>query len=461
MTMNGIRIAFAVLAIVSTPTFTSAESLRAGVAQEKITPATGGFIGGYPHVRVARTVRSDLYAKALVFQYGGQRVAIVANDLVCVTPEIVKAAQELIAKNCGIGPDAVMICATHTHTGPEIRDRKGYPYGSDPAYNAELARKIAAVVERAYNAMFEASVHVGRADAEGYAMNRYRRLNSGRDIECYSDPPKDTGYDKDIVGFAGPVDHTVRTLCLRDAKGRVRGLAVNFALHPNSGKKATYYSAEWPGETARRIAEKYGADVPCLVLQGAAGDVQRKPGTPERDGKGVAEAAVKADERTVRLASGPLDRRLAVLKIPYCLRAELAKDIAFFKDKKDLSEVEKRLVQSLTKCHDRWDLDHQVMDVPVQCFRIGEAAIVGLPGEPFTALGLEIRKGSPAKETFVVGYANDWRPGYIPPADQATRGAYGERACETRRLAAGAAKHIVDSAIANLREMWRRPEGSP
>lgn len=458
--MNWIRIAYTFLVLASTPVFAWADSLRAGVAQEKITPAAGGFLGGYPHVRVAQTVQSDLYAKAMVFEHGGKRVAIVANDLVGVTPEIVKAAQELIAKNCGISADAVMICATHTHTGPEIRDRKGYPYGSDPAYNAELARKMAAVVERACNALFEASLHVGRADAEGFAMHRYRRLNSGRDIECYTDPPKDTGYEKDIVGFAAPVDHTVRTLCLRDAKGRVRGLAVNFALHPNSGKKASYYSAEWPGETARCIAEKYGADVPCLVLQGAAGDVQRKPGTPQRDGKGVAEAAAKADERAVRLAGGPLDRRLAILKIPYCLKAELAKEIAFFKDKKDLSEVEKRLVQSLTKCYDRWEHDNQVMDVPVQCFRIGEAAIVGLPGEPFTALGLEIRKGSPAKETFVVGYANDWRPGYIPPADQATRGAYGERACETRRLVAEAAGQIVDAAIANLRQMWRRPEES-
>jgi len=456
MNTGSIRVACAVLGLLGMPAMALADPLRAGVAQEKITPAMGGYLGGYPHVRIARTVQSDLYTKAMVFECRSKRVAIVANDLVCVTPEIVKAARERIAEKCGIGPDAVMICATHTHTGPEIRDRKDRPYGSDPAYNAELVLKMAAVVQRAGSSMFDATLHAGQADAEGYAMNRYRRLKNGRDLECYSDPPKGTGYDQEIIGFAGPVDHAVRTLCLRDGKGALRGIGVNFALHPNSGKKATYYSAEWPGETVRCIAEKYGAEVPCLVLQGAAGDVQRKPGSPVRDGRAIADAALKANEGAVQpAASDRLDCRTKILKIPYCLKADLAKDIAYYQNKKELSDAEKRLLQLLLKCHDRWENDGQVMEVPVQCFRIGDVAVVGLPGEPFTALGLEIRKGSPAKQTFVLGYANDWRPAYIPPADQASRGAYGERACESRYLAAEAAKRIVDSALASLRDLWR------
>ena len=111
----------------------------------------------------------------------------------------------------------------------------------------------------------------------------------------------------------------------------------------------------------------------------------------------------------------------------------------------------KRLIDFYDLC----DKDGQMLRVPVQCLRIGDAAIVGLPGEPFTALGLEIKKQSPARQTFVVGYANDWRPAYVPPADQTQRGGYGERPCEGRYLVAEAAKMMVDSALKSLRDMWK------
>jgi hypothetical protein len=109
----------------------------------------------------------------------------------------------------------------------------------------------------------------------------------------------------------------------------------------------------------------------------------------------------------------------------------------------------------LIEFYELWDKEEKVADVPVQCLRIGDVAIVGLPGEPFTALGLDIKRGSPAKQTFVVGYANDWRAAYVVPADQAHRGAYGERPCEARYLVDTAAKMMVDSALNSLRDMWK------
>jgi len=452
--MRGLCTVFALAAL---PSVVFADTLRVGAAQQKITPKMGSHLGGYWRVRIAETVRSDLYTKAMVFEIKGRRVAIVANDLIGITPEIAAAARKIITERCSIPSDAILICATHTHTGPEIRDRKDRSYGSDPQYNAELIKIMAAVVEHASDSMFEGAVFVGQANADGYSKNRYCRLTDGRDVATYTDLPDEPPYEGDIIGYASPMDNSVQTLCLKDAQNRIRATAVNFAAHPNSGKKATYVWAEWPGDTAQRVAEEYGEDVPCLLLQGAAGDVQcTSKMSREQVGRGIGEVAIGINARVVKPMVTPvLDWRVETLKIPYCSRVELAKVIAYYRRKKTVTDEEGRLMQRLIEFYEVWDKEGKVAELPVQCLRIGDMAIVGLPGEPFTALGLEIKGKSPAKQTFVVGYANDWRAAYVVPADQAHRGAYGERPCEARYLVDTAAKMMVDSALESLRDMWK------
>ena len=44
---------------------------------------------------------------------------------------------------------------------------------------------------------------------------------------------------------------------------------------------------------------------------------------------------------------------------------------------------------------------------------IGEVAIVGVPGELFTGLGVDLKERSPFEHTYVVSLANDWM-GYLP-----------------------------------------------
>ena len=55
----------------------------------------------------------------------------------------------------------------------------------------------------------------------------------------------------------------------------------------------------------------------------------------------------------------------------------------------------------------------------LQALRIGDTGVIGLPGEPFSNLGIEARERSKAKKTFYVGYANDGI-GYIPTMEAFT-----------------------------------------
>ena len=52
---------------------------------------------------------------------GSTRIALVACDLITMTAEISAEARRIVSEATGIPGRNVMICSTHTHTGPELR----------------------------------------------------------------------------------------------------------------------------------------------------------------------------------------------------------------------------------------------------------------------------------------------------------------------------------------------------
>ena len=64
------------------------------------------------------------------------------------------------------------------------------------------------------------------------------------------------------------------------------------------------------------------------------------------------------------------------------------------------------------------------LPVEIQVLMLGKDILFAmLPGEVFTKWGLKIKKCSPAKNTFVIGIAND-EVGYIPDEDDFARNGY-------------------------------------
>ncbi|NLS92579.1 MAG: hypothetical protein GXX96_10500 [Planctomycetaceae bacterium] len=63
------------------------------------------------------------------------------------------------------------------------------------------------------------------------------------------------------------------------------------------------------------------------------------------------------------------------------------------------------------------------IDAEIQGLRIGPFVLVTFPGEPFAEVGLNIKRRSPAPETFVAGYSNG-HFGYAPTADAYSEEAY-------------------------------------
>ncbi len=430
---------------------------RAGCSEVVITPPVGVSLAGYFHDRVSKSVRDDLYAKALVLDHDGTRIAIVACDLICVDAEVVDPAKRAIEEQLGIPPSHVLICATHTHTGPEIRKTAVVPRMDE--WVEELPGKLAQAVGEAAESMFTATLRPGSICAEGYSFNRLFRLEDGSEVfGRRGDGPA-------VIGSAGPIDPELQTLGVVDEQNRLRALLVNFALHVDviGGGSADFISADWPGEMGQAIKGVYGEDVVTLLLQGTCGDINHRPhdptnlptGGPQKAiqiGRGLAGAAMAAWERGEPLSELRLDGKLEIVPIPYYTRDEkLLAEIEELKKREELHDFDRFLIERT----ESWEHDGKMADVPVHCLRIGDMAIAALPAEIFARIGLEIKYWSPAEFTMVVELANARVSNYVPTTDQAERGAYGAKPILSRWLCADAGRHMADKAQVMLREMWR------
>jgi hypothetical protein len=79
-----------------------------------------------------------------------------------------------------------------------------------------------------------------------------------------------------------------------------------------------------------------------------------------------------------------------------------------------------------------------------------DIAIVGLPGELFSELGVTIKRNSPFKYTMVMGYTGSTTIGYIPTAKATEEGGYG---AENVPVAKNTGDLLVDESLKLLREL--------
>jgi neutral ceramidase len=89
----------------------------------------------------------------------------------------------------------------------------------------------------------------------------------------------------------------------------------------------------------------------------------------------------------------------------------------------------------------------------IQVLRIGDVAIVGLPGEFFVEFGLAIKQQSPARATFVAGLANG-SLGYVPTVAAFAEGGYEPTTWHYSKLAPDAGPICVAAAEQQLQALF-------
>ena len=230
------------------------KTLKAGMAKTVITPPVGTQLSGYGgRTDPSTEVLDDLYAKALVFDDGNERIALVVCDIIGFRIDMVNEMRAIIQQQTGIKPDNIMITCTHTHSGPNLRS-------ADSAYVESLKLHVAGAVAAAANSMKEARVGAARGECHVGANRRHPNSPSGP-YNLYKYPD-------------GIMDPTVMVLRVEDTAGNIIGLVTNHAGHPVAwGSRELGISRDYPGFAIDVLEKVWGDDVVAIFLQGCCGDL--------------------------------------------------------------------------------------------------------------------------------------------------------------------------------------------
>src|SRR5436190_2608338 len=206
------------IAMACAPTSTAAP-LKANVAKVDITPPPNQLLWGYPErVKPASGTLDPLYARVLVLESGGERLAWVDLDLGrAFGSDSISYLREIARKTSGI--THLLVQATHTHSGPVVLN--AYPNGV-PAWEIATLEKIGTAIATAAEGLTDISVSTGYGQADiGY--NR-RSINADGTVSML--------WRNLTHSPTSPRDSTVAILRIDTIDGQPLAILVNYACHP-------------------------------------------------------------------------------------------------------------------------------------------------------------------------------------------------------------------------------------
>lgn len=388
----------------------------------------------------------QLRVVAVVLEKAGQpKVAVVAADVLFVPRWIVDPALEEVEKQTGIPPSNVLVNATHTHHAPSVTKVHGYE--PDKLFCERLQLGLVEAVTKANANLKSDATFLFRQGEENTVGQNSRLLLSDGTIFW-------TGPHDDAVRPTGPFDPELPVLAFRGENDKLQALIFNHSTHTIGTRGGAVRSPSFYGLAAQELELELGGVV--QFLEGASGSTHNLtlPGSEmtERIKVAVKDTLSKAEPREVT--------RLRAIKRPFKFKVR-----AFDEEveaKKVESYVRKRVPQAADAIIKvfagmRAELASQQgeeRETWIQAVLIGDVAIVGVPAEYFTVLGVDIKKRSPLENMYVAELANDWI-GYLPDQEGHKLGGYQTWMGLHSYAEPGTGERVADEAVAILEELAR------
>lgn len=254
-------------------------TLIVGAACEEITPETPLMMGGYasrskPH----EGVRTPIFTRILYCRLGEEQMIWTESDLIGLEFEDTQKICALVSEATGVKAESVIVSTTHTHSAPAAADicaPKEHDY-----LESFLMPRIVKGAKRAIQEAEPCTMTV----VEGTSDLAHDRRN---------DPVPGDGAAPNADKAKAIVDYRVPAVGFKriaasgeKPAGSFKAILIQYAMHPTSWGDQLI-GAEWPGETAAAVRERFGDDVEPFVVQGAAGNLgspcRRAPADQMRD----------------------------------------------------------------------------------------------------------------------------------------------------------------------------------
>ena len=380
--------------------------MRAAFYECDVTPPLGCFLWGHYKPVYAKHVYTNLYAKAVVIEDGGEVTAMVAIDSCSFPPEMHDIVTKRVFEYTGITADKVCITSNHSHSGAPISDSPEIGCHADAEYKDVFFRRCADAIILAYRRLEEVEVSFSTSEVKGPCFNRDYIRGDG----SYGTQPS-----PDSIGNLDGVDEELPVLMFKKNEKPV-GAIISYALHQCTNKEEKRgYSGDYAAIMSAELKKKYGNDFVSLFAVGTCGDVNHIDPNPENErysyktlGPILANAVIESQENSVAVEGSVYSKKEYVRVPRRSADPELAQNdiIRLAQDKKGQMRL-RNMMYYISRP------EPEYTDLAVQCIKIGDTLIACLPGEIYVAYGKEIKEKSPYKHTFVIENCNTYC-GYIP-----------------------------------------------
>ncbi len=423
------------------------DGVRVGAAAVNLKAADHMEVAGGIHPGLARGQEGELRAIAIVLEKEGVTLAIVTLDILMITRDILDLAAKDIEEATGIPFANILINCTHTHHAPSTMRVHGY--AADLGFTMRVQKGIVSAVKQAHAKLSadecDFHFHLGREATVG--QNSRQLLPDGRVYWIGR---------REFVRPTGPFDPELPVLAFRDHSdgglGTLRAVLFNHSTHTIGTITPGVRSPSFYGLAGQRLEQAFGGVF--SFIEGASGSTHNLTlscaEATDRIANTVKEALANAERRPVK--------RLASLKRAFTYQVRHFDEVA---EESAVSEycrkwvgdsaanfvpVFRQMRRQLSK------LQGQERETWVQAMVIGDVAVVGVPAEFFTKLGIDIKNRSPYRYTYVAELANDWI-GYLPDKDAHKLGGYQVWTGFHSYADPGTGERVVDGAVALLKEL--------
>ena len=193
-------------------------------------------------------IHIPLRSNALAITDGTQKICLISNDVMEISPSLADEIRTEISKRSGLPFDNIILHNIHTHSAPRFGGASVRPGGSNQTYRD---RTVEAIIANAVKAI---------TDTESYQDFNLEIAKGTTDI------------NRNRCEKEGPVDHALYAAKLVNKKGQPICAFFNLACHPVSmGHISLMISSDYSGVARREISKDWGCEV--FQLSGAAGNM--------------------------------------------------------------------------------------------------------------------------------------------------------------------------------------------
>ena len=435
--------------------------VKVGFARVNISPMIGIDIGGYYKKRICEGILDELEVNAIAVNKDNTTVVMMAMDALSISTNFANNAKEEISKVTGVPTEAILIHATHSHTTPRATSDEVWS-DYETKYNAILKDKLVTVAAMAIADLKPARMGYAVSEAKNVAFNRRYLMKDG---SAKTNPGVN---NPDIVKSIGLLDERVNLVRFNREDGS-NIVIVNFGNHPDTigGNKV---SGDWPGFT-RRIFEKAIDNTKCVVFNGAQGDINHvnvKPkggdlndmindfddvtrgyGHARHIGNVMAASVMAVYDKVYYVDVDKVKYLQEYINIPTNMpkpeEMEEARYIKKMHDEGRDAELPYKgmwLTTMVAGATRKIELENgpEFKLLLLSAISIGNIAMIGIPGEPFTGTGIGLKESKDFDMIMPCCLTNG-SMGYFPMKDSYEEGGY---EAQTSRFKAGVAELIIE-----------------